>query len=170
MRFLAPRKKSRTNFCRRTFLVEPLESRSLLAGDVMAALDATGSLLLSGDAKANNLDISFNSTAGAYVLTASNTTLHDINGLVVPQLILNSTAIAGFSGNIAMDLKAGNDVVTINGDSATNLAQSLSINTGVGNDSISIGGIAVGDLTVQGGAGSDTLDGEITHRDASNAN
>src|SRR5262245_40940958 len=63
---------------RRELVVEPLESRAMLAGDVLAALDAAGVLQISGDARANNIALAQNSATGAFVLSGVNTT---INGL-----------------------------------------------------------------------------------------
>src|SRR4029079_3079219 len=100
MSFLAPRKKSLANFRRRTFLVEPLESRSLLAGDVMAALDATGHLVLTGEAKANEGEVNYDTTAGAYLISGVNTT---INGGTLA-INLNSLLGAAFNGNVNVNL------------------------------------------------------------------
>jgi hypothetical protein len=160
MSFFASPKKSRTSFRRRAFLVESLESRSLLAGDLMSSLDASGNLFLTGDAKANNIDISYDSTLGAYVLTGVNTNIHNLAGLSVPSLTLNAATLAGFDGALNINLKAGNDTLTINGNAANDLASSLTVNGDVGNDVINLIGNnthVAGDVAIMGSAGNDTI-------------
>src|SRR4051794_32629103 len=92
--------------------VEPLELRSMLAGNVLANLDATGALSVIGDAKVNNVAISQDAATSAYILSGVNTT---INGL--PSLNLGT--LAGFTGDINVDLRGGNDVFAFAGASAS---------------------------------------------------
>jgi hypothetical protein len=112
----------------------------MLAGNVLANVDGTGTLNLIGDAKVNNLDISYDTTAGAYVLTGVNTTLQTALGNV-SSLTLTAAGLVGFTGAINASLGAGNDVVTVNGASGVDFDGSLTVNGDAGNDSISIGGI-----------------------------
>src|SRR4051794_4903810 len=140
MKLLAHRRNRHPNYCRKTFLFEPLEGRSLLAGDVFSSLDASGNLLLSGGAKADNLDLSYDSTLGAYVLSGTNTNIHDLSGNIIPSLTLNSATLAGFNGTTTINLGAGNDTLTINGSAANNadIAAGLNIDGGIGNDGINL--------------------------------
>src|SRR5262245_10362854 len=105
MRLLAPRKKSRRDFWQRRFLLESLESRTLLAGNVSVAFDATtNALLITGDQKNNNVAIT-EDASGKLTLTGTNTT---INGLTSPFDLtgfLNSNA--NFNGDINVSLGAG---------------------------------------------------------------
>src|SRR5436190_5785702 len=152
------KKRTQPSFRHRTFLVEPLESRSMLAGNVLANVDATGTLNLTGDAKVNNIDISYDTAAGAYVLTGVNTTIQTPLGNV-SSLTLTAAGLLGFTGAINASLGAGNDVVTVNGASGVDFDGSLTVNGEAGNDSISIGGInkVAGNITVTGGAGNDSV-------------
>ena len=134
--------------------MEPLEGRSLLAGNVLASVDLSGMLNIAGDAKVNNIAISYDATAGAYVISGVNTTINGGAGAVnVNQLALLAGAV--FNGGISMNLGGGNDVAVVTGNSAVtaaNLAGNLNIDAGIGNDSITIDGITIaGDVTVNGG-------------------
>src|SRR4051812_7650742 len=136
--------------------LEPLESRSLLTGDVMAAFDLSGNLFLTGDAKANNINLSYDTTAGAYLLSGLNTT---INGGFAA-VNLNTLLGATFNGTIIANLDGGNDVVTISGasgNSGANLS-GVTLSTGLGNDTVTLNGLTIAnDVVVNGGAGDDSI-------------
>src|SRR4029079_14519882 len=98
----------------------------------MAALDATGNLVLTGDAKANDVEINYDTTAGAYLISGVNTT---ING---GTLAINLKSLLGsaFNGNVNVNLGGGNDVVVVTGASrntAADLDGSINVDAGIGN-------------------------------------
>src|SRR2546430_7455382 len=139
-------------FGRRELLVEPLESRAMLAGNVLASVDATGMLQITGDSKVNNISISQDASTGAFLLSGVNTT---INGL--PSV--NLSTLAGFTGGANINLRGGNDVIAFTGASASgSFAGDVNVQGGGGNDSVSLSGLNIsGAVNIQGGAGNDTV-------------
>ena len=92
-------------FRRLTF--QRLEPRHALAGDV-AAMIADGDLLVRGDSASNELFIDLESNGDISISTSLGTT---INGSLSFPIIL-----PGFTGDINIELLAGNDKVVINQD------------------------------------------------------
>src|SRR5262249_43241571 len=120
----------RPSLARKRFFVEPLEGRLLLAGDVVGTVGEFGDLHVTGDARGNNISIYFDATHNSTFISGLNTTIN--NGTSPVDL----EALGGFPG----------------------LPENLSVDTGGGNDSISIDGIAIdGNLTVTGGDGNDQI-------------
>jgi len=96
--------KSRPNFARKSFFVEPLEGRSLLAGNVLASIDQTGMLNLTGDAQVNNVSISYDATAGAYVVSGVNTTINGGTSAVDLNALALLATGAAFHGGMNVNL------------------------------------------------------------------
>jgi hypothetical protein len=101
------KQRSRNNLFR-PLRIEPLEGRALLAGDVTVTLAGT-TLTITGDASANEVEITPGASVGEYVITGLNNTI--ING---PSLIVDPFNL------IDVDLEGGSDVFTIRGASAAN--------------------------------------------------
>src|SRR3954469_20437665 len=93
-------KNNRPSFSRKSFFVEPLEGRSLLAGNVLASIDQTGMLNLVGDAQVNNVAVSYDATAGAYVVSGVNTTINGGTGSVNLNTLAQAAGGALFSGGM----------------------------------------------------------------------
>ncbi len=112
---------------------ETLESRQCMAGNVTAVL-AGGDLLIDGDVLANAIRVIETSNDGEFTITGLNDgagTATSVNGTP------NGTAtIAGVSGNIIVNLMAGDDALTLN---SVSHAGSLTLDVGAGNDSIHLG-------------------------------
>jgi hypothetical protein len=114
---------------RRIFRVERLETRQLLAGNVTAALNASGDLLISGDALDNVVVITQNMAGDVNVQGVANTS---ING------VLNGSAtflVGDLSGNATIDLWAGADELDVN---QVEVPGNVAISTGADDDSVDI--------------------------------
>lgn len=124
-------------------LVEALESRRLLAGDVaFVNVDVEGTLVVHGSSQADHVVISLNPET-AEVLDVN------LNGMVI------SFAVSQITNGIRVDAGRGNDVVVIDETNGpVTLAAHLS--GGGGSDTL-VGGS--GNDVVDGGAGGDTLTG-----------
>ena len=162
-----PRKRiGRGSVC----LIEKMEGRQLLAGNVTATI-VGGVLTIKGDSKANEIQVDSNDDFTTTVTGVGTT----INGNPLP---------ATFPGPppISIDMGDGDDVVTlsdmqfqsvtvttgkgndyvlgVNRDVADNLFNRLTINTGDGDDYIRLGGstgVAV-DLNIDTGKGNDMVE------------
>jgi hypothetical protein len=144
---------------RRRLRVERLEHRDLLAGNVLVTLNGGGNLTIRGDAADNQFSIE-ETAPDEWTFTdtdpVGDTTFNGAPGPFV---------IAGITGNVRADLKAGNDAIEFK--AAVTIAGNLQIDTAAGNDSVVLGeefafvigdGIDVdGSLQVKTGAGNDTV-------------
>src|SRR5689334_7058436 len=150
MRLVAPRKTARRDFRQRKFFLESLERRTLLASNITVGFDPTNALLITGDKKDNAIAIVEDATGGL-TLTSMNSR---INGQTSP-LDLGSllSGNADFSGDILVDLGAGNDSLTFTGNTqATPLSDNVTISGGTGNDVIKLTGLnTTGDVTINTG-------------------
>ncbi|MBW8883857.1 MAG: hypothetical protein JF612_03575, partial [Planctomycetia bacterium] len=157
MQLLETRKKTtRRDFRQRKFFLEPLESRALLAGNVSVALNSvTGSLLITGDKKDNNVAITENAS-GDLTLT-SNSKINGQNSPFDLTEFLNSNRT--FNGDVVVDLGAGNDTLSVTGNAAaTPLSENLTVNGGAGADAITLTDLnTTGDVTINAGDGNDTV-------------
>jgi hypothetical protein len=128
--FFKPNKKRGSRKSRKTgsrrLRFEGLESRAMLAGNVTVTLVGT-TLTLTGDASANEVEITPGASTGEYVITGLNNT--QING---PTLINDPFDI------LNVDLEGGSDKFTIRGTSQTNkliIAGDINIDNDDGNNS-----------------------------------
>src|SRR5690349_12738266 len=118
---------------RRSPFLESLETRQVLSGDVTASLDS-GALIITGDDLSNNVVISAGAGEGEITISggkiagqaASETT---VNGELAP------LTLAGFSGEIHLNMQGGDDQVLI---TALRIEGSLEALLGDGNDTLSI--------------------------------
>src|SRR5262245_51472265 len=83
--------------------VEWLEPRAMLAGNVLASVNAAGLLTITGDANANEVEV-IQTAADTYLVTGVDTT---INGGT-------EFEAAGVTG-VSVDLRAGDDIFTFTG-------------------------------------------------------
>jgi hypothetical protein len=129
---------------------ESLEDRQMLAGDVTAKISG-GKLVIKGDSLANGITIAAGSTAGTVVVTGvtaggSATTVNSGTTAVT---------LSGFTGGLKLDMKGGDDSVTITGLTVTGDAK---LEGGRGNDTFDVSGSTFhGALTTNLGDGNDTL-------------
>ena len=131
--------------------IECLEERTLLTGNVLAAVLANGNLLVLGDSKANQIGIQ--STAGGALQISSLDGTTKINGSTSP------FTANGVTGSVFIFLGQGNDVIQVGGPSlTTNIPQNLLIVGGNGNDTVDIANASIGgSVAIFGGGGSDTI-------------
>lgn len=131
--------------------VECLEERTLLTGNVLAAVLAGGNLLVLGDSKANQIGIQ--STSGGKLQISSLDGTTRINGGSRP---FNAN---GVTGSVYIFLGQGNDMLQLGGGTlTTNIPKNLLIVTGNGNDTVNLANAAIGgSVTIFGGLGKDTL-------------
>ena len=125
-------------------MVEALETRRLLAGNVTAVLDG-GTLVITGDNKSNDVLVVMD--ANTHVVAVPGTT---VNG---------GTANVDFGGLPDLAISTGNGEDTV--DVVDPLDQNISINTGNGQDSVSVRTVnfdsSTDDLTINTGNGNDSV-------------
>jgi hypothetical protein len=124
---------------------EMLEDRRLLAGNVTAALVGTD-LVIDGDAAANAISVVETANDGEFTITG----LNDAGG--TPTSINNgapngSATIAGVTGDIIVNLLAGDDSATL---TSINHTGNLTIDAGAGNDTLAVGASG-GAVSIGGG-------------------
>ena len=127
---------------------EPLEQRTLLAGNVTAAL-VNGDLIVQGDDADNVVDLLTNETGNIVLRGLHGTT---INGGVdfVP-----ADGIPEISGDLQILLADGDDTLTMNG---IQIADSLRIEDNAGDNTLIIQSCATGaNYWIQHGAGNDVI-------------
>lgn len=150
----------------RKIRLESLESRQLMAGDVVVALE--GSLLtVAGDDFDNQISLT-RTLAGDVVVAGQNGTL--INGLPsvrFPRVELNALEVRMEGGNDTVvlrglqiandanvDLGAGNDRLTAPATAASTIGGNLSVLGSEGNDIVQLSGVVVREnLNIDGGIG-----------------
>src|SRR5436190_16531346 len=121
--------------------LERPESRSMLAGDVLAALVA-GNLQITGDASDNNIAVQ-QLAGGNWQVSGIGTT---INGAAA------NFATAGVN-SISINLNGGNDTLNLHTGS---VAGAVSVIAAAGNDNLTVADLSVtGALTVDAGTGAD---------------
>lgn len=131
----------------RSPLVEQLEARTLLSGNVTAFVSA-GSLTIIGDAGDNAITIDESAGAGTLTITGTGTT---VNGDVVP------VTFSGVTRDIKALLDGGNDSITVTGVTAT---RNVLIDNGEGDNTTSLTDVTIpGKLTIRNGTGADTVTG-----------
>ena len=129
--------------------IEPLETRALLAGNVVASLNGSH-LTVTGDAAANSIEITVLNNE-VQLRGLSSTT---INGSSNPFVVAANTDT--ITGNVSVSLGAGNDSVGFSRNVKINGA--LTVVGGDGNDTIAVTGATLrGTTTFWGQAGNDTF-------------
>ena len=129
----ARRRSSSRNQLRRTLKLQPLEERTPLAGDVLAAL-AGSNLHVDGDALGNEIEIDqAGLAADEYRITGIGTTT--INGGAAP------VVISGVTGNIKVDLGDGDNELFVE-DAA--VPGNVDVETGDGDDLVQMEDVVIG--------------------------
>ncbi len=126
----------------RQFSVEKLEDRSLMAGNVTAAVQA-GVLVITGDASDNGVTVDYVQATNTYRVigvTPSGGTATTINGLDT-SVPANIPTFTGVTKGININLNAGNDTLSFGSDTSSTfvVVGDLNIDAGVGNDTVTIG-------------------------------
>ncbi len=131
--------------------IECLEERTLLTGNVLAAVLPGGNLVVLGDSKANQVGIQSTSGGGLQISSLDGTT--KINGTAGP------FTANGVTGNVYIFLGQGNDLVQVGGGTlTTSIPQNLLIALGNGNDTVQIATATIGgSVSIFGGTGNDTV-------------
>ena len=152
---------------------ESLEVRSLLAGNVLASIQA-GGLALQGDSLDNDVRIDFDATTFS-ISGLNGTTINgdasfsrpisEISGVNRIGIslgngndslgVFGTLPERGFVGTTTVDSGAGNDVLFMDGD--INLGGDLNINTQAGDDVVVLRGSTVADANIHTGAGNDRV-------------
>jgi uncharacterized protein YjbI with pentapeptide repeats len=154
--------------------IEQLERRELLAGDVSASVDQLGVLRITGDSKANCVELDYTTAlvvrgcgAGgkattinrsAQPLTVSGPTGRDL--LIQLQggddsLRIGDGLHAVLLGDVNINMGDGENQVAIKSD--TDIGETLRVRSGSGVDSIRLEGAVHGDVSVFTGAGTDLV-------------
>ncbi len=112
--------------------VETLEDKRLLAGDITVSV-MDGSLLIRGDAESNGVAITSGNAPGEFIVAGLpvDDVATSING------IFDRAVVSGVSRGIHMTLGRGDDVANM---FAANVRGNVSIQTGIGNDRVHMGG------------------------------
>lgn len=118
----------------------------MLAGDVLAAV-VRGNLMIQGDAAANEIAITDLGGGNIQVAGLNGTT---VNGQSAAQ------SLAGVRFGVKAELNAGDDKVSFDGNATHPLAQ-VKIETGLGNDTISVDHAFAGLLKIESGGGDDVV-------------
>lgn len=130
--------------------IECLEERTLLTGNVLAAVVHGGNLLVLGDSKANQIAIQSTAGGGLQISSLDGTT--KINGST------NPFTANGVTGGVYIFLGQGNDVLQIGVGGATptvspaipvvttSIPQNLLVVTGNGNDTVTIENTTIGEV------------------------
>ena len=152
---------------------ESLEVRSLLAGNVLASIQA-GGLTLQGDNLDNDVRIDFDATTFS-ISGLNGTTINgdasfsrpisEISGVNRIGIslgngndslgVFGTLPERGFVGTTTVDSGAGNDVLFMDGD--INLGGDLNIRTQAGDDVVVLRGSTVADANIHTGAGNDRV-------------
>ena len=129
---------------RKKLRLEPLEVRTVMTGNVTAAVQG-GVLVVKGDDDGNGIAITQTET-GSFLVEGDETTT------------VNGGASFESTGNVRsfrIDMKGGDDSVTIQD---LEVRQFLTLDGGAGNDVLSISNVSVGVIAaVRGGAGDDDI-------------
>jgi hypothetical protein len=135
----------------RSFSLELLEDRRLLAGDVTAQI-VRGDLVIRGDNADNGITITAGSVAGTIVVSgvSAGGAATNVNGTA------NGTVtLSGFTDDFKVKMKGGNDTVTING---VTIRDSLKLKLGKGNDTATLASVTVlDDAKIKAKRGDDSV-------------
>ena len=129
--------KTKNDFC-----FEELESRELLAGNVLVAV-VGGDLEITGDNQPNEFRVVDNETGGQFVLALNGTKL---NGET------NGSFNTGPITNLKIDANGGDDVFVLR---VSNLSGDIDILGDRGNDNIQIVQSEFNNVVLRGGIGND---------------
>lgn len=130
-------------------LVEHLETRAMLAGNVIASLNGSH-LTISGDAADNSIDVTI-LNGGIQVRGLNSTT---INGGTDAFVVAAGTDT--MTGNVVIRMAGGNDSVALS--RAIKFNGSVDVYGEAGNDSIAVNGVTFeSDLFLRGYEGNDTI-------------
>ena len=140
-------------------VVEHLETRALLAGNVVASLNGSH-LTVTGDAADNSIDITF--LNGGIQLRGLNSTT--VNGGTDAFIVAAGTDT--MAGNIVVRMAGGNDSVAFS--RGITFEKSVDVYGEAGNDSLATNGVTFkSDLFLRGYAGNDTISMQDTTVDGS---
>lgn len=151
---------------RRPLYLEQLESRQLLAGNVVLGLVASspgsssGPLKFTGDAQSNIVEFKYDAANDTLLAIGKNaTTINGQTQVNVINLIANSPL--NFNGNVIANLGDGNDTISFTGTSTADGSEidvNVTISGGNGIDTLSISNLRVaGNVRIDGDAGNDKL-------------
>jgi hypothetical protein len=153
-------KKHRKVRSTRPLTFELLESRLPLAGEVLLSTSG-GSLKVTGDELDNSIEIVQDANvAGTFQVIGNNGETFKLNGVAY----VSGTDIPNILKDIKVDLKKGDDSVTITGDGIGGnvTARNIDVKTGAGADFVQIQDAKVtGKVSANVGAG-DTVDNDNT--------
>ena len=136
------------------FAVETLESRHLLAGIVVASLNANGNLIISGDGLSNSIDLTTN-LDGDIVISGSSGTEIEFGGTLSTNHTISLSEV-GMLRDVRIRLKGGDDTLTIND---LDVSGQLNVNLASGNDQLQASMVNVtSQVIVSCGGGSDQVD------------
>ena len=136
--------------------IERLEERKMLAGNVTAAINASGDLVVQGDGESNAIQIEIDSVGNVVIDGLSGTSIDD-SGLVGSVV----------SGDVVINMRGGDDYVVLGGVAGADSSyrssvpiEDVRISTGAGNDEALVGFVYqglrfAGDVNINAGSGDD---------------
>ena len=129
-------------------LIESLEQRTMLAGNVSAIITAAGDLVINGDGQDNDFMVEIGES-GDVQITGENGTAIDDSG----------TEDAVFGGDITINLKGGDDQVRVTQEGSGTTIDNIRIDGRGGNDLIELEAMTgiTGDVRLNGQSGGDAL-------------
>jgi VCBS repeat-containing protein len=151
---MPPRRKrlSRARLIEIPAAIEKFEDRTLLAGNVVVSLAASGLLTVRGDQSANNIAIT--QTASGLQVASTDSGATEINGSAGP-FTASSTV-----KSISIALKGGDNTLQVGDPSGSplDLAGNLVISATSGNNTITIANVKIGKgLSITAGSGNNTI-------------
>jgi VCBS repeat-containing protein len=154
VKIMSPRRKrlSRARLQDIPAAIEKLEDRTLLAGNVVVSLAASGLLTVRGDQSANNIAIT--QTASGLQVASTDSGATEINGGAGP-FTASSTV-----KSISIALKGGNNTLQVGDPSGIplDLTGSLVISATSGNNTITIANVQIGKgLSITAGRGNNII-------------
>ena len=157
--------------------IQQLETRALLAGNVLASINNSATVSIKGDNAANDITVAVDA-GGMVTITGNNgTTINgnpdatfdpaDLKNLRIDlrggadKLTVEVNADTTVSGYVRINTGTGKDVVSVVTTSQLTVSKGLSINLGSGDDALSIqgaAGLSLGEaMKINGGSGNDAI-------------
>ncbi len=127
--------------------VEALEDRQLLAGNVTATLAAGGDLTIRGDNASNSV-----------ILEVFEDRTFELRGLSSTTIDAEDFAGRTLNGNVRVQLRGGDDVFELSGNSTIDVLENVRISDSDGDDTFKFFRVEMGgQLTIRAGKGDDRL-------------
>lgn len=132
--------------------LESLEQRKMMASNILAVVNSSGDLIVTGDSGDNGIFLRLDYSSSQIQIESLFDKPTTINGQEGPVLL------PAIGRNVIFDLKGGDDSVYFGDYRTWDIAGRISADLGSGNDDIGFAAVKVfGDVSVVGGSGKDQL-------------